>query len=67
MVPCGKTQLVEGAKMSIRDYFKHINGLPDTRGLLFECMPPTLRASANREVAKIMEAAMRAKRGPYIK
>ena len=53
--------------MSIRDYFKHINGLPDTRGLLFECMPPALRASANREVAKIMEAAMRAKHGPYIK
>ena len=50
--------------MSIRDYFKEINGLPDTRGLLSGRMPPALIASANREVAKIMEVA---KRGPYIK
>ena len=53
--------------MSIRDYFKEINGLPDTRGSLSGRMPPALIASANREVAKIMEAATGAKRGPYIK
>ena len=40
---------------------------PDTRESLSGRMLPALIASANREVAKIMEAATWAKRGPYVK
>ena len=45
---CGR--VVENMDMSIRCYFKPVNGLPDPRGQLSQSIPPAAIAEANRLV-----------------
>ena len=52
--------------MSIRQYFKPRDGLPDPKGSLSTSMSSLVIASANREVEKALEAVSK-KRGPYRK
>ena len=54
--------------MSIRKFFKPVDGLPDPRGSLSSSMPSAAIASANREVEKVVEATKKEKKsGPYKK
>ena len=52
--------------MSIRRFFKPINGLPDPKGSLSAAIPFAAVASANWEVQKVMDSGKK-KRGPYKK
>ena len=52
--------------MSIRRYFKPVDGLPDPQGSLSRAIPSAAITSANLEVQKVMEFAKK-KRGPYKK
>ena len=52
--------------MSVRQYFKPRDGLPDPKGSLSTSMSSLVIASANREVEKALEAVSK-KRGPYRK
>ena len=52
--------------MSIRRFFKPIDGLPDPKGSLSAAIPSAAIASANREVQKVMDSGNK-KRGPYKK
>ena len=51
--------------MSIRRFFKPVDGLPDPKGSLSGVIPSAAIASANREVQKVMDSGK--KRGPYEK
>ena len=42
--------------MSIRRFFKPIDGLPDPKGSLSAAIPSAAIASANREVQKVMDS-----------
>ena len=42
--------------MSIRRFFKPIDGLPDPKGSLSGAIPSAAIASANREVQKVMDS-----------
>ena len=54
--------------MSIRQYFKARDGLPDPNGSLSSTMTPKAIALVNREADKENEAAKaRKSRGPYLK
>jgi hypothetical protein len=50
--------------MSIRRFFKPIDGLPDPKGSLSGAIPSAAIASANWEVQKMMDSRKK-KRGPY--
>ena len=50
--------------MSIRCFFKPIDGLPDSKGSLSRAIPSAAIVSANREVQKVMDSGKK-KRGPY--
>ena len=52
--------------MSIRRFFKPIDGLPDPKGSLSAAIPSAAIASANREVQKVMDSGNK-KRGSYKK
>ena len=55
--------------MSLRQYFKSRDGLPDPKGSLSSRLPSLAIASANREVQKVLEKSQNPakKRGPYKK
>ena len=52
--------------MSILNYFKPKNGLPDPKGPLSRCLPMQAIALANSEVAKVISDSSK-KRGQYKK
>lgn len=52
--------------MSIRRYFKPVDGLPDPQGSLSRGVPSAAIASANLEVQRATGSAKK-KRGPYKK
>ena len=45
-----------GVSMSIRPYFKPIDGLPDPKGSLSGSIPWSAISSANREVEKVLQS-----------
>ncbi len=52
--------------MSIRQYFKPVNGLPDSRGTLSKSIPSNVIDAVNTEVARAMEESGNSKqRGSY--
>ena len=53
------------SKMSIRQYFKPMDGLPNPKGSLSACISSGAIASANREVEKALKSRKEKKRGPY--
>ena len=54
--------------MSLRQYFKAKEGLPDPGGSLSNAVPPAAIRSANREVEKALDSKRKKKsRGPYKK
>ena len=50
--------------MSIQQFFKPINEIPDLKGSLSATMPSAAIASANQEVLKVIKPCEK-KRGPY--
>ena len=53
--------------MSLRNYFKRRDGLPDPKGSLSRQLSSEVIAQANKEVEKALSAAGDKKHGPYIK
>ena len=53
--------------MSIHQYFKPVNGLPDPKGLLSASISTAAIASANQDVQKVIGNYEKKKRGPYKK
>ena len=51
--------------MSLLQYFKPTNGLPNPRGTLSSHVNSSAIASANREVEKLLSAKKSKKRGRY--
>ncbi len=55
------------AEMSLRQYLKPRDGLPDPKGSLSRQLSSETIAQANKEVEKALNAAGDKKRGPYRK
>jgi hypothetical protein len=53
--------------MSLRQYFRSRDGLPDPRGILSSSLPSRAIAAANREVEAVLSTEKSKKRGPYQK
>ena len=53
-------------QMSMRQYFKPVDGLPDPQGSPSRAIPSAVIVSANLEVQKVMDSAKK-KRSPYKK